>query len=157
VPGSGKTTQGEMLAKKYKVKWYSLDSWWWRLKQKHFKDADHKAIRKKLGEKVKSEAIKKLISNERFIMEGIDLVEMYHENPSAKKLIINEPMIIMGLSAIRSGIRAGMRNKNREGGESWKELYWMSILNIKAYEPQVKNIRKDVMKLPKPDIREFQL
>ena len=34
VMGSGKTTIGEHLSKKYKVKWISVDSFWWRLKQK---------------------------------------------------------------------------------------------------------------------------
>ena len=153
VAGSSKTTLGERIAKKYKAKWISIDSLWWRLKQKYFKDDEYKDVKKKLEKKVNETVIKYLKSNERLIIEGVDLLEIYLKQPQYKKLIINQPMIVLGLSSIRAGIRAGRRNMSREGGESWKELYWMSEINIRKIEPILKMLRKDIMKLPGADIK----
>jgi ATP-dependent protease Clp ATPase subunit len=38
--GSGKTTLAEKLAKKYRVKFYCIDSLWHKLKQKYMQGAD---------------------------------------------------------------------------------------------------------------------
>ncbi len=157
--GSGKTTIGESLAKKYKVKWISIDSMWWRLKQKYFKDSDlkEKQIHSQVEKKVKEFIIKSLKSNERFIIEGIDLLEIYDEQPKYRKLIINQPMIILGLSSLRAGIRSGIRNEKREpeGGYALS-LYWMIKFNIKKVEPKLKMVRKDIKKLPNADIKEYK-
>ena len=154
--GSGKTTLGEILSKRYKVKWISIDSLYWRMKQKYFKDNDNmKGIEPELKEKVRKEVIKYLKSNERLIMEGIDLVELYIEEPKYRKLILNQSMIILGLSSLRAGIRAGIRNKKRED-EGWMTYYWMVKFNFKRIEPLIKRFRKDVMNIPTSDIEEYK-
>jgi len=151
VSGAGKTTLGEMLSKRYKVKWISLDSMWWRLKQKYFKNVDEN--KEELRKKVLQFATVALKSNERLIIEGVDLLDIYKKNP---KLITKHSMIILGLSSLRAGIRAGIRNVKR-GGEGWKELYWMPKINLTMVEPVVKKLRKDVSKMPDAKITGYEV
>jgi len=158
--GSGKTTLGEKLAKKYNLKWISIDSLWWRLKQKYFKDSDlrEKDIHNQVEKKVKEEVIKYLKSNERLIMEGVDLLDIYKEQPKYRRLILNQPMIILGLSSLRAGIRSGLRNEKRESEGGYAlSLYWMIKFNIKKTEPKLKIIRKDVKRLPNVEIKVLKI
>jgi hypothetical protein len=135
------------------VKWVSIDSLWWRLKQQYFKDVNEK--KEELEAKVFEKTIEHLRSSERMIIEGVDLIELYGKKPEYKKLILNQSMIILGLSALRAGIRAGIRNKNREGGEGWRELYWMTQINMKSIEPRLKMIRQAAVNMPGADVKKF--
>ncbi len=156
VSGSGKTTIGEQLAKKYKCKWISIDSMWWRLKQKYFKNVDE--TKEQMQEKLFEFIIKSLKSNERAILEGVDFMIIYSDFPKYRKLILNQPMIILGLSALRAGIRAGIRNQKREPeGGYMKSIYWMSKSNIKQLEPILKIMRKDIMKMKNVDIKKYKI
>jgi len=157
VMGSGKTTVGENLAKKMKVKWYSLDSFWWRIKEKHFKDKTYKELSQeendKLFELFEQNVFKLLRSNEKSIIEGINLM-----SPKFRPLVMKQSMIILGVSSIIGGIRAGKRNRERGDDDgTWRLLYWMPIKNIKKVEPLIKKLRKDVEKIPNVDIKDYKI
>lgn len=153
--GSGKTTLGEALSKKLRVKWISIDSLWWRLKQKHFKNVE--PTKRQMREKVYKEVIKHLQSSKRLIIEGVDLLDIYVGLPKQyKRMILDQPMVILGMPAIKAGIRAGQRNRKREGGGGWKEIYWMPKYNIRKIMPNLNILRKDVMNLPNVDIKELK-
>lgn len=156
--GSGKSTLAEYLSKKYKTKWINIDVMWWRLRQKYFKNApETDETERKLIKKVIEFTIQSLKSNERLIIEGVDLLNIYHEKPEYRKLIINQPIIIFGLSSLRAGIRAGMRNKkrNEEKGGHMKFMYWMVKFNIRHVEDSLQMVRKDIKKLANADIKEY--
>ena len=158
VLGSGKTTLGEELAKQLKVKWYSIDSFWRRLKQEHFKEAkSYQDITNEEWDKLDDLFYKKTInllkSKERFIIEGINLLDERY-----RQYIINQSMIILGMSSIRAGIRAGIRNKKRgDDGGTWRLLYWMPIQNMKLCEPRIKKLRNDVKKIYNVDIQKYKI
>lgn len=155
--GSGKTTLGEKLAKQLKVKWYSIDSFWYRLKQEHFKYIKHyEDMTNKEWDKLNDLFDKKiesvLKSKERFIIEGINLSDEKY-----RRYIMNQSMIILGISSVKAGIRAGIRNKKRgDDGGTWRQLYWMPIENMKLCEPQIKKLRNDVKKISDVDIKEYK-
>lgn len=153
VMGSGKSTIGKNLAKKYKVKWISIDSFWWRLKQKYFKDVEMNAkeMKNKLQDKFEDLVIKYLKSNERMIIEGINLLE-----PKYRKLVLKHSMIILGISSLKSGIRAAKRNREREN-EGWKTYYWLIKLNMKKIEPYLKTLRKDAINISNVKIEEYKV
>lgn len=157
--GSGKTTLAEHLAKQYKAKWNSIDSMYWRLEQKHFKGVKiNPEIKEKIKKLVEQYTINLIKSNERWIIEGADLLHFYINFPKYRKLIINQSMIILGTSALISGIKAGIRNHSREGGEeSWSEIYWMSKINIKTIEPMLKQFKNDVKKIPNAVIEPYKI
>lgn len=155
--GSGKSTLAENLSKKYKCKWKSIDSMWYRIAKANFNDYDlrKKEVHKQVDIKVKEEVIELLKNNERWVIEGIDLLEIYNEQPQHKNLILNQPMIILGLSVIRAGIRAGIRNRKRED-EGWLTIYWMIKFNIKL-QSKLKLIKNDVTKLPNAVIKTYKV
>lgn len=156
--GSGKTTLGEKLAKKYRVKWISIDSYWWRLRQKYFKDAPNTdETERKLIKKLVEFVIDTIKNNERLIIEGVDILNIYSEFPKYRKIILNQSLIILGLSSLRAGIRAGIRNRKREGGEGWRELYWMVKFNMKHFESILKAIREKVQSVPSNDIKLYKI
>jgi len=154
VMGSGKTTIGEQLAKRYRCKWISTDSFWWRLKQKYFQDIEmNKAeLEEKIQPYFEKEMRKYLMNNERVIIEGINLLENKY-----RQMVIKKPMIILGLSSIRAGFRAGKRNKERGEEEAkWKLIYWMTSFNIRNVEGKVKELRQQVRKIPNVNIKEYK-
>ncbi len=168
--GSGKTTWAEFLSKnkstmvngryparKSRVKWRSIDSMYYRL-DNFPATMDRKKKKDLLGKKVLDGVIKLLKSKERWIIEGINLIDIYRDNSQYKKLILNQPMILIGMSALRAGIRGGIRNMSRDGGgESWRELYWMPKINIKSIEPSFKQLRKDALKIKNVDIKKYKI
>lgn len=130
--GAGKTTLGKLLSKKYKVPLMSTD--------RDFKSEAHiyKVIR----------------NNERLIIEGIDLVYSY-KFPMRRRIIVEQPMIILGMAALRAGIRAGIRNKN--AGMSATEILRLIKTNIQHLEKPMKLLRNDLMKNPNNEIKEYKI
>jgi len=171
VMGSGKTTWAEFLSKnkskmvggRYparlpRVKWRSGDNIWYEISQKYFKHIkDNHEVKDEITKLVRIELIKMLKDNRRMIIESVDFIDIYKDQPQYRKLIVNQPMIILGMSALRAGIRAGIRNMRREGGEGWRELYWMSLMNIRDLEATLKQIRKDVKKMPGAKIENYKI
>lgn len=157
--GSGKTTLGERLSKKLRVKWVSIDSLWWRLKEKHFKDIPNikEATRhKKVRELVYRTVIKHLQSRERMIIEGVDLLDMYANMPRRYKgMILHKPMVILGTSLIKSSLKAAARNRKRED-EGWNAYYWMLQYNIKKVDHNLRVLKRDVKRLPDANIVEYK-
>ena len=158
VMGSGKTTWAEHLAKRMKVKWRSIDSMYYALHKKYFKGKPGIPENKRaLNIMVRKEVIKILQGNERLIMEGVDFIDIYREQPGYRKLMLKQSMILMGMSSLRGGIRGGQRNMSREGGEGWRELYWMPKINMKELESTLKLLRKDAKKIPGAKIEAYEI
>jgi adenylate kinase family enzyme len=151
VSGSGKTTLGEKLSEQFKVKWISIDSLYWRIKQRDFKNVNE--TKEQLVKKVHEEVISYLKSNERMVIEGIDILELYHNEPKYRNLILKQPVILLGISSLRAGIRAAKRNRERED-EGWMSYYWMQKFNWNI-EPLLKQFRKDVIAIPGVEIKEY--
>jgi len=155
VMGSGKTTIGEKLSKQLKVKWYSLDSFWWRIKEEHFKGRSYEDLTEKeidkLFEFFRQNIIDILKRNERAIVEGINLA-----SPNFRSLILKQAMIILGLSSLKAGIRAAKRNRKKED-EGRMLYYWLVKKNMLQVEPLIKKLRKDVMDIPGVEIKEYKI
>lgn len=71
-------------------------------------------------------------------------------------MVLKHPMIILGLSSLRAGIRGAKRNRERED-EGPMTYYWMVKKNIQQVEPLVKELRQQVVKLPGVDIKEYKI
>jgi len=158
--GSGKTTLAEKLSKKYKSKWISIDSMWWRLRQKYFKNApETDETERKLIEKIVKFTIDSIKGKDRLIIEGVDLLNIYSEYPKYRSIILDQTMIILGLSSLKGGIRAGRRNASRgdEDISSFKASYLMTKFNIKHIEPILNKLRKDVSKKSDSKIEEYKI
>ena len=172
--GAGKTTWAEFLSKneaymvngryparKPRVKWQGIDYLYWTLFKKHFRSKGLKQtdpeVKKELIKLVRKEVIKLLKSNERIILEGVDFIDLYREAPEYRKLILSQPMILIGLSALRAGIRGGIRNMGRGDGEGWRELYWMTQINMKEFESTFKMMRRDAKSLPNAVVEPYKI
>ncbi len=133
LPGSGKTSLGEYLVKKYKVKQFISDTDWKTM-------------------------MKGLTDSKRTIVEGAGLADLYKKEPSWRKLIIDKPMILLGMSAIKAGFRADKRDgmfpstvKNK------KDMYHFIRNNISYWQKTLNYLRKDVMKIPNAKILEYKV
>ena len=156
--GSGKTTLGERLADRLRVKWVSIDSMWWRIKEKYFKDLKiREALRhKQVKEMVYRQVIDDLRSRERMIMEGVDLLNIFIGLPNNYKgLILDQPMVILGTSAIKAGVRAAVRNMKRDN-EGWQNLYLMPEYNLRKIKPHLDSLRRYVDRIPDAKIVEYK-
>jgi len=154
VMGSGKTTIGEKLAKQLKVKWYSLDSFWWRIKQKHFPNANRynemtEEDMRKMDKLFNDNVVRILNLKERCIVEGINLMD-----DPFRKIALKQAMIILGVSSVRAAMRGAKRNRARED-EGWMTYYWMQKSNWKV-ESKLKEFKKDLSKMTGADIKEYK-
>jgi GTPase SAR1 family protein len=133
VPGSGKTALLNYLLKKYNVDDFVSDA-------------------------SSPEILKGLKSSKRTIIEGMGLATLYLRNDFWKNLIIHQPMIIMGVSAIKAGLRADRRDGTVLGKvKDWKDLYISLRTNISDFQRTLNVLRKDVMKLPNVKIEEYKV
>lgn len=133
VPGSGKTSLGEYLIKKYKAKEFASDDHW-----KVMKDG--------------------ILNSNRTIIEGAGLADLYYKEDTWKKLIIDKPMILMGMSALKAGLRADKRDGTVPGQvKDKKDTYYFTRMNLTHWQKVFKYLRKDVMKIPDADIKEFKV
>ena len=132
VPGSGKTSLGEYLAKKYKVSIVSDDHW------TKMKDG--------------------LTNSKRTIIEGAGLADLYYKEQTWRDLIIDKPIILMGMSAIKAGFRADKRDGTVPGKAKDKgEIYYFIRKNLSYWQKVINYLRKDVMKVPGANIKEFKV
>jgi len=130
VLGSGKTSLGSYLAKKYKVAFFSDESG----------------------------MIKALQSPQRMIIEGAQIASLYKMKPEVRKLILNQSMIIIGLSAIKAGLRADKRDSTLPGkAKNWKDIYYHSRENLLYWQKAVKFFRRDVEKISGFKIKEYKM
>jgi hypothetical protein len=170
--GSGKTTWAEFLSKNkaYMVKgryparlprieYRSADNIWFNLHQKYFKGKPStKENRAKMKKLVAVELNKLLHAKKRIIMEGVDFLDMYRDNPQHRKYMLKQSMIIVGMSSLRAGIRAGKRNKGEGEDEPiGKLMYWMSTRNMKEHEGVLTKLRKDVRQIPGVFIEPYEI
>ena len=153
--GSGKSTIGEQLAKKMSVKWINIDVLYWRLKQKYFKNVNE--TKEEMSKKVREKIIEYLKSNEPMIIEGIDIIELYRDEPQYRKLILEQTFIILGLSLLRSSYRSAKRNIERGEKEGWFAIhYGMQKFNQKI-QPAFELLRKDVIKKYGSSVEEYKI
>lgn len=132
VLGSGKSDLAEFLSKKYKV---SVDP-----------SSDQ-------GYDLMIPALK---NSKRMILEGAQLALMYKEEPSIRKLIQNQSIILLGMSAIKAGLRGDKRDGTIPGKvKDWKGLYIITRGNLTYFQKYISYMRKDILKLPGVDIQEF--
>ncbi len=132
VCGSGKTTLAEYLAKKYKAKLVSDTSW------VNFRKA--------------------LDSKDRVILEGAGLASLYYKEDTWKKELIKIPMILIGMSAIKAGMRADKRDGTVPGqAKNWRDIYYFIRTNLTYFQKRLNKMRKDALAIPGADIKEFKL
>jgi len=170
--GSGKTTWAEFLSKnkaymvngRYparlpKIEYRSADNIWFDLHQKYFKGKPSTPENRSKMRKLVAVELNKLIhTKKRIIMEGVDFLDMYRDSAQHRKYMLKQSMIIVGMSSLRAGIRAGKRNKGEGEDEPiGKLMYWMSKRNMKEHEGVLAKLRKEVRKIPNVVIEPYEI
>ena len=152
--GSGKTSVGKILSKKYKVPIYSIDEIASSVRSDlNMYDVDE--VSDSLNDEAEElffEKTKHLInSSERCIIEGVGVMD-----PGLRKYILKHSMVIMGRSALYSAFKGAGRK--RGGGRSWAtEFMILSNHNIKKIEQELKDIRDVQLKDKSKTIEEFKI
>jgi adenylate kinase family enzyme len=144
--GSGKTTLGKYLAKKYKARLLQIDDCIsWSLKE-------HPPNKEQLNDYFN--CIEKMIhSNKRVVIEGVGLLNLY----KFRKEIIKKPVIIIGKSAIRSSFQAMIRNRKDKEPKFWKLFLIQTIINLNEFQKRINYIRKERVKIPGSVVKEYKI
>jgi len=131
VLGSGKTSLGLYLQKQYKVKDFFSD-----------KDGLEQALK----------------SPKRMIIEGIEIATLYKKKPNLRNLILNQSMILIGMSAMKAGFRADKRDGTViTTAKNKKDSYISTRDNITFFQKRLNYLRKAVIKTPDTDIKEYKI
>jgi energy-coupling factor transporter ATP-binding protein EcfA2 len=138
VAGSGKTTLGKYLSKKYKVKYYTTDELF-----------DRTILNMEERWNVVMKGIPKLVKKkERKIIEGISLIGyMYIKKTTPTSIKMwKQPVIILGKSALKGSIDAYKRGKK------------FSILkNFKVFMRQLNRFKQDRPNIPASIVEDFDI
>jgi len=148
--GSGKSTIGKILSKKYKVPLLEIDQLYWNKRYKIKLSRQYLEIIVKL--------IKMLKDNKRMIIEGVDWINLYKNHKKYRPIMLKQSMIILGLSSWKSSLRVKKRyvpnkiltcrsykifEKNLKQIEK-DEVLNTAKSNYKLFEKTLKKIRNDV-------------
>ena len=133
VPGSGKTSLLHYLLKKYNVNDFVSDDSW-------------------------EKTLEGLKSSKRTIVEGVVFLILYKEEVSWREMVLDTPMILTGMSAIKSGWRADKRDGTVPGKvKDWKDTFHFMRINLSYFQSAANLLRKDLMKLPDAKIEEYKV
>jgi len=111
--GSGKTTIGKILAKKYKAKFVEGDLCWEKSKKKYPEPPTDPEEYDDF-ENIYYTCLQKIVkSPTRAVIEGIGFLELFtnESDDTYKKLILDMPAVIVGTSTIKSTLRTYSRAK----------------------------------------------
>jgi len=149
--GSGKSTLGKKLAKKYRVKYFEGDSCWEPARKKYpdISPTDMEAF-KKINEIYYKCLLKTLRTRQRMIVEGIGFLELTNGTPEERKLILEYPVILLGTSAWKSTMRTYRRSK-AETDEKKKinpvlAFLYYGFVNVFAFDAMMNKYRKIKLK-----------
>jgi len=92
-------------------------------------------------------------TNKKTIIEGVALLSLYMNN-QYKKMLLNQPMIIIGKSAVTSSIQAILRNK-KINHNFLKLSYVQSKMNINVFNKQINQLRKEIINMNDKVIKPF--
>jgi len=130
--GSGKTTLGEHLKKKYKVQNFISDKPW----------PETKAA---------------LLNSKRSIIESAGFIWMA-QDLKWKKIAFSNPMILIGMSAIKAGLRADRRDGTIPGvAKDKKEIYYFIRSNFKNFQGMYNKLRKEILSRKDADVQPFKI
>ena len=140
--GAGKTTLGKQLAEKYNCPVIDLDDVIRKIEKKypHDKFARSKQIY------LMSQEVSKILNNKiKSIIGGLDIVNIYYDDPNINKLLLTLPFIFLGKSALKSSWDAAMRNYklyNDEKDSFLSHIYYSVNININDYYKNIQQLKK---------------
>jgi len=135
--GSGKSTLSKTISKKYNVKLIELDKYIKINEQYVNKLKNQNKINKYYQDTIDLHISKLLKSNEKLIIEGIQLF-IYSDVKDFK----NYSIIIIGTSALKSAIQAFNRNKNDDHFKEWDKLEIIKDIYYNLFIPKVEKFIK---------------
>ncbi len=147
IAGSGKTTLGKKLANQFKIPYRTTDICpfnWNKIK-----------LNPDLKEKLLVDYIdcvgKMILDNKKGILEGVGLIEVYTKRPKLRRAILKLPVIILGISVLKSGLRSQKRSK-----KNTFDLFFFKQ-NFKFYQQMFNKFRKDRIAVPGAKVEEYYL
>jgi len=157
--GSGKSTLGRKLAKKYKTKFFEGDSCWLPAKKKFPEPPiDDKEI-DKMNDIYYNCLNTKLKSTQRMILEGIGFLELFNGTAEEKATILKYPTIVLGTSALKSTIRAYNRAKKMKDKEISPiiSMIYYGFVNVFSLDELMKKFKKERIKVKGSNVQVFQI
>ncbi|MFW6377347.1 MAG: hypothetical protein ACOCZ5_01750 [bacterium] len=158
--GSGKTTVGRILAKNYQAKYVGLDEVWGNVEKQFnvnpekLNDKDHKDILDKIDMMFYERIVE---TSYRCVIEGINIVVLNLPTNYQRvhmEYILQQPCVIMGRSAILSGLKGGIRNFKRNK-KRFKDIYTLTKVNIKYVMGRLEEFKKRRLSIPNTVVEEI--
>ena len=98
-----------------------------------------------------------LVLSKKGIVEGTGIIELYYYNKSVRKKLLDSPMIILGLSAIRSTYRAVKRDVIDFDKPYFQTAFKTLNLNFKDLNKKLDKLRKDRISVSGTKIKILEL
>lgn len=135
--GSGKTTLAKELSKKYNAKLINGDEIYKKYLSMNPDEVDKMSDEEYLKNlnNLYNHLEKLIRSNKKLIIEGLQIIMMYHDYKKTNadtKFILNKPIIILGLSSLKSSYRV------------WKREGIIDFQNFKSIKKEYNEFKDDV-------------
>jgi len=168
LPGSGKSTIGKVMAKKYNAEYFELDQLWKDIVQKYHPEwnpfeGGPNPMDPKTFAKHSIVAIKdKMRKSNKLILEGVQIIGFWNKVPLFKKMISSYPCIILGDSILKSAWRSTRRFfKNKPSSDvpdpdyptTWQHIKWLR--DYRFFNQELGWFKEDRLNVPNTVIKEF--
>jgi len=145
--GSGKTTIGVNIAKEANLPYNGTDDCPFDVEFSAFKQMSKKQQDKMMNDYY--DCCEKKILHNKGILEGVGLFEVFNHRPKARAKILKTPCLILGLSALKSSIRAYKRSSKKIF-----DLHFIK-LNFLEFQKEFNMVRKARLNVPGTVIKPF--
>lgn len=151
--GSGKSSLGRYLAKKYKVNLCGLDLAWNEFLGKDGRvDPNVKGVSKEEMHRIVWRKWKKMFeSKDCHIVEGVNILDLYTD-PKLRSRLLSTPIIILGKSVLMSTIKGASKDKRMI-----VQFLRIAQTNLDHVEINVRKFRNARVKIPGAVVKPFEV
>jgi len=157
VAGSGKTSTGKILAKKYNTEVCSLDSCWDKFlvnNRPNPKKSQNVSQMNKFVYKCFNDIIK---DNKCKIVEGVNIMNVCEKESNINSFVMKQPCIIMGRSALFGSLKGAIRNHKRGEENFIMGLIHLGYENLTNFEKSLNEFKKERMSKPNAIVKELKI
>ena len=156
VAGSGKTSTGKILSKKYGKECCSLDSCWDEFL------VNNKPIPKKSQSvsqmsKIVDKCFMDIIKDKQCkIVEGVNLMNLCKKDSNINSFVMKQSCIIMGRSALLGTLKGLIRNSKNKEENIIMGLIHLGYQNFTNFQKSLIEFRKERSKQPNTIVKEYK-
>jgi hypothetical protein len=157
IAGSGKTSTGKILSKKYGKECCSLDHCYQKFYDKNIvKNSKNSKEVKQMKKKLHECFIDIIKDKQCKIVEGVNLMNICKKDSNINSFVMKQSCIIMGRSALLGSLKGAIRNSKHGYENIIMGLIHLGYENFTNFQKSLIEFRKERSKQPNTIVKEYK-